>query len=378
MSRACSLPSGSSRSGSRHRRRGHGPIGSRRRSDGSPRHRGHSPKAISRSGSTRRKRVAGLVGARRARRPVQRHGRSPRGERRDHPARPRPQPRLPRRRVARAADPDRRPADLQRAPDRPGRRRSRRPVRSSSRPAGSSSSDSTGSPRTCSSCPSSIPASSCLISGRTTCGRPSNRPSSRHGRPRIDGASTLSLSLPTAPLRVRHDPQRIGQVADEPDRQRDQVHAARRSGRSSRRCRRARVPGSSHRYRRRDRCRASCRGSSIASTAARERTRRGAVAAGSAWRSCARSSTCTAARSRSSSRLGAGSSSRSCSRGIRGSMTSRRRPTSRGTPTGGRPEGGGFFTDRAAGTEPRAVRLGLAPIARRTVPAARCTKMLPP
>ena len=44
-----------------------------------------------------------LVRAGRARGPVQRHGRPARGERRDHPPRPRPEPRLPGRRVARAA-----------------------------------------------------------------------------------------------------------------------------------------------------------------------------------------------------------------------------------------------------------------------------------
>ena len=58
--------------------------------------------------------------------PVQRHGRPAPGERRDHPPRPRSQPRLPRRRLARAADPDRRAADVQRAAHGARRRRSRR------------------------------------------------------------------------------------------------------------------------------------------------------------------------------------------------------------------------------------------------------------
>ena len=64
-----------------------------------------------------------LVGDRRARGPVQRDGRPARGERRDHPPRPRPQPRLPGRRVARAPDAAGRAAHVQPAPDGGRRRR---------------------------------------------------------------------------------------------------------------------------------------------------------------------------------------------------------------------------------------------------------------
>ena len=57
---------------------------------------------------------------------VQHDGRPARAERRDHPPRPRLQPRLPGRREPRAADPDRRDAHVHRAPPGPGRARPRR------------------------------------------------------------------------------------------------------------------------------------------------------------------------------------------------------------------------------------------------------------
>ena len=150
-----------------------------------------------------------------------------RGERRDHPPRPRPQPRLPRRRVARAADAAGRPADVQRAAQ--GAAPATTPTRapSSSSRAASRSSGSTGSPRTCSSSRSSIPASSCSTCDRTTSGRPS-RPAveqTRRGGPQAR-RRRCTLDLPDAPIRIRHDPQRIGQVVAQPRRQRGQVHAA--------------------------------------------------------------------------------------------------------------------------------------------------------
>ena len=246
-----------------------------------------------------------LVGAGRARRPVQRDGRPARGERRDHPPRPRPEPRLPGRRLARAADAARGPADVQRAARGAAPATTPRPAPSSSSRAASRSSGSTGSPRTCSSSRSSIPGSSCSTCGRTTCGRPS-RSAVEQARPAAAAAGRpLSLDLPDAPVRIRHDPQRIGQVVDQPRRQRDQVHAARRLGRRSRsRATPRRRPDRGGRHGRRHRRRPSCRTSSSGSTAARGRTRRAAAAAASAWRSSARSSTCTAARS--SSRAGSG------------------------------------------------------------------------
>ena len=112
-----------------------------------------------------------LVRAERAGDPVQRHGRPARGERRDHPARPRPEPRLPRRRLARAADAARGPADVQRAAHGAGRRRPGGPRRVPRVERASRSSGWTGWPRTCSSCPSSTPGWSCSTCGRTTSGR---------------------------------------------------------------------------------------------------------------------------------------------------------------------------------------------------------------
>ena len=157
-----------------------------------------------------------------------------RGERRDHPARSGPEPRLPRRRLPRAANADRGASDVQRAAHGPGRRRPGRPRRVPRVRAGSSSSASTGSPRTCSSSRSSIRASSCSTSGRTTCGRPSSRRSSRRCR-RLDrrgvdlDADAAGRAAPDPPRSAAGRPGR-----HEPRRQRDQVHAEGRFGRGGR------------------------------------------------------------------------------------------------------------------------------------------------
>ena len=250
-----------------------------------------------------------LVRARRARRPVQRDGRPARGERRDHPPRPRPQPRLPGRRVARAAHAARGPAHLQRAAHGGRRRRPRRRAPSSSSRAASRSSGSTGWPRTCSSSRSSIRAWSCSTCGRTTCGRRSKRPSSRPmAAAKRRGVELDAASAPRAdpdpPRPAAHRPGRR-----QPRRQRGQVHAARRLGLGRRGVDARRRTDRGGRHGRRHRRRPSCRTSSSASTAARGRTRRAAAGAGSGSRSCARSWTCTAARSRSraASAMGRGS-----------------------------------------------------------------------
>ena len=230
--------------------------------------------------------------------PVQRDGRSARGERRDHPPGPRPEPRLPRRRVPRAADPDHRPADVERAAQRVGWRRSRTRGPSSSSRAVSSSSGSTGWPRTCSSCRSSTPGWSCSISGRTTSGPLSSRRSSRPTASANRRGVSLRLepAAEPGPDPPRSPADRPGR--DEPGRQRAQVHPARRVGQRRARAGPRGCPDRGPRHRRRDRRRPSCPGSSTGSTAGRWPTRRAAAAAGSAWRSSSRSSTCTPAGSR--------------------------------------------------------------------------------
>ncbi len=149
---------------------------------------------------------------RRAVAPVQPDGRPARRERRDHPPGSRPEPRLPGRRVPRAAHADRGDADVQRAAPG-GRRRTTRPRGpSSSSRAASSSSGSIGWPRTCSSCRSSTRASSC-----STCGpddlRTAVESAVEQAEPTADRRG-IELTLHTAPnpIRIRHDPQRIGQV----------------------------------------------------------------------------------------------------------------------------------------------------------------------
>ena len=92
----------------------------------------------------------------------------------------------------------------------------------------SRSSGSTGWPPTCSSCPSSNRASSCSTCGRMTCAPSSKAPSSRPSQRPSARTSRLVAVLPKDAIRQRHDPQRMGQVLDQPDRQCHQVHAARR------------------------------------------------------------------------------------------------------------------------------------------------------
>ena len=220
----------------------------------------------------------------------------------------------------RAADADRGAADVQRAAQGPGRRRPRRPGRVPRVAAGSSWSGSTGSPRTCSSSRSSTPGLCCSISGRTTSGLSVEssveqaQPSAR--RRGID----LHLTLPDAPLRVRHDPQRIGQVVTNlvgnaikftPHGGRVDVSvAATATARGS--TSPTREPGS---------MRPSSPGSSIGSTAARGPTRRAAAAAASGSRSPARSSTCTTARSPSTAGSGPAARSRCSCRMTRETAT---------------------------------------------------------
>ena len=97
------------------------PTGSRRRSPGSPRPRRRlaegdlASRVATDELSQRHPRAA------RAEPAVQPDGRPARGERRDHPPRPRPQPRLPRRREPRAAHADRRDAEFRGAAPGPGR-----------------------------------------------------------------------------------------------------------------------------------------------------------------------------------------------------------------------------------------------------------------
>ena len=224
-----------------------------------------------------------LVRDRRAGRPVQRDGRPARGERRDHPPRPRPEPRLPGRRLARAADAARGPADVQRAAHAraPATTRTRAP--SSSSRAASRSSGSTGWPRTCSSSRSSTRASSCSTCGRTTCAPRSNRPSSR----RAAAARRRGVDADPPPARRA----RSGSATTRSGSARSWRTSSATPSSSRRAAARSTVDVSADAPTGRgSRCadtgrrastRPSCRTSSSASTAARGRTRRAAAAAGS-------------------------------------------------------------------------------------------------
>ena len=93
-----------------------------------------------------------------------------------------------------------------------GRRRPGRPGRVPRVERRSRSSGWTGSPRTCSSCPSSTPGWSCSTCGRTTSGRRSRPRSSRAPRRPASAASRSDSACRPRRSAIRHDPQRIGQV----------------------------------------------------------------------------------------------------------------------------------------------------------------------
>ena len=116
---------------------------------------------------------------------LQLDGRARPGVDRVHPPRPRSEPRLPGRRLARAQDADRRAAHVQRAAQRgPGHGRGDASGSSWSSRA-SRSTVSTGWPPTCSSCPSSSRAWCCSTCARTTCA-PSSRARSQQAQPAAD------------------------------------------------------------------------------------------------------------------------------------------------------------------------------------------------
>ena len=240
-----------------------------------------------------------LVRAGRAGRPVQRDGRSPRGERGDHPPRSRPEPRLPGGRLARAANAARRAAHVQRAARARVLTPTRRRGPSSSSRAASRSSGSTGWPRTCSSSRSST-SGLVLLDLRPDDLRAAVESAVEQS---TAAARKRGIELVAAPAVVAGpDPARP--AADrpgrgQPRRERGQVHGARRVGRGRRRRDAGRRADRRRRHRGRHRDgRAAVHLRPVLSRLAGP-TRRVAAAAASGWRSPARSWTCTAVGSRS-------------------------------------------------------------------------------
>ena len=191
------------------------------------------------------------------------------------------EPRLPGRRLARAAHAARRAADVQRAAQagRPATTRKRAP--SSSSRAASRSTGSTGSPRTCSSSRSSTRGWSCSTCARTTCGRRSRSPAEQTSAAATE-ARRPPRPPPAATRRSGSATTRSGSARSSPTSSATRSSSRRAAGRSRRP--RARPPtarGSTWPTRASASTRPSCRTSSSASTAGRGRTRRAAAAAGS-------------------------------------------------------------------------------------------------
>ena len=245
-----------------------------------------SPRATSRGASRPPRCAPGSSELDRAGGPVQRDGRPRRGERRDHPPRPRPEPRLPGRRLARAADPAGRPADVQRAAQ--GARR-RRPGRARRVPRVERPAD--RAPRLARPEPArALEARFRAGPARPAAGRPARGgrdggraehgggPQARRRRCTSSCPTRRSGSATTRSGSARSSRNLVGNavkftprggvgrrssVAPTPDGRADRGRPTRASAST----------------------RPSCRTSSSASTAARGRTRRAAAGAASAWRS---------------------------------------------------------------------------------------------